>query len=806
MKQIILHDDSFEIEIDVLDSLTTSLPVTVHYYESLSDNVAEKLLLFHLTQGSNTIISGSPNHPIVITEITVYNPNDSGKDIILKITDGVDSFAILKEKIKAKETFYLSCCKGVGGGGAGQDGIGLDYDWNGTELGIKREDEDNYDYTDLKGEKGDTGEDGNEVALRINSGYIQWRIDDGVDAWKNLIALSALKGADGQDGRKVELQADSGYIQWKYDNVPTWTNLIAISALKGEKGDDGDSVELQIDSGYIQWRVADGVDIWKNLLAVSTLKGDAGDNIELNVSGGYIRWRVADGVDTWKNLIATSALKGEKGDEIELQKSATHIQWKYASSGSWTNLVALSDLKGADGANGADGKEVSLQKSATHIQWRLGTGAWQNLVALADLKGEKGDKGEKGEKGDTGNDGATVSVGDNFPSEANSSIGDLYIRTPQYDLYKKVAAGTWHIVGNIKGAKGDKGDNGTDGTEISTGSSSPSGGNDGDLYIHTGTYDLYKKVSGTWIVIGNIKGGSGGGGSGSLQDAWDNGKEIDTGVNNQTGGVSGTAIYEFSDEYGTFGAKAFIGKFVINARGGGNGSAYQTNEHATKGDAKKMLQYGSAALNIANEYNVIWRNNSPSPYAGGGETGGNFIGIRHEIKHQGAGFGGAVDSNYMVRIRGKSRVDNELMIGGDNSGFRLSGGKLQYKNEAGNWQDIDTGGKSTFAVNCAGLPDENANNGYNYSFGGSEPTPVGFAMPVRAFLKTIAFQSATQEDAFITLEVNGVPIETWDMASSDQKIVQLNLEINSGRTVNFKTTKNGQGRPLTIVAYFEEEI
>lgn len=36
-----------------------------------------------------------------------------------------------------------------------RDGYDLDYNWEGTELGIKREDEQNYEYVDLKGEKGD---------------------------------------------------------------------------------------------------------------------------------------------------------------------------------------------------------------------------------------------------------------------------------------------------------------------------------------------------------------------------------------------------------------------------------------------------------------------------------------------------------------------------------------------------------------------------------------------------------------------------------------------------------------------------
>ena len=45
----------------------------------------------------------------------------------------------------------------------GLEGVGVEYQWNGTQLGIKREDEVNYQYQDLKGEKGskgDTGEQG----------------------------------------------------------------------------------------------------------------------------------------------------------------------------------------------------------------------------------------------------------------------------------------------------------------------------------------------------------------------------------------------------------------------------------------------------------------------------------------------------------------------------------------------------------------------------------------------------------------------------------------------------------------------
>jgi hypothetical protein len=43
-----------------------------------------------------------------------------------------------------------------GGGGSGR----LEYIWDGTKLGVKTEDEENYSYVDLKGAKGDTGATG----------------------------------------------------------------------------------------------------------------------------------------------------------------------------------------------------------------------------------------------------------------------------------------------------------------------------------------------------------------------------------------------------------------------------------------------------------------------------------------------------------------------------------------------------------------------------------------------------------------------------------------------------------------------
>ena len=44
----------------------------------------------------------------------------------------------------------------------GSNGIGLLFNWDGTRLGIKRENADNYSYQDLKGQAGQNGINGND--------------------------------------------------------------------------------------------------------------------------------------------------------------------------------------------------------------------------------------------------------------------------------------------------------------------------------------------------------------------------------------------------------------------------------------------------------------------------------------------------------------------------------------------------------------------------------------------------------------------------------------------------------------------
>lgn len=126
---------------------------------------------------------------------------------------------------------------------------------------------------------------------------------------------------------------------------------------------------------------------------------------------------------------------GADGREVELQTSATHIQWRYEGAGSWTDLVALSDLEGPQGPAGNDGgqgpkgdsgDEVELQVTGTHIQWRLTGGSWTNLIALSDLEGPEGPASTV--PGPTGADGLSayeVAVEEGFGGDEAAWLASL---------------------------------------------------------------------------------------------------------------------------------------------------------------------------------------------------------------------------------------------------------------------------------------------------------------------------------------------------------------------------------------------
>lgn len=92
-----------------------------------------------------------------LNSISTAVENVEKLDVDVAKTDGTTTIEITKQD-GSKKTAYVN---------DGANGIGLNYNWDGTSLGVKREDEINYNYTNLKGDKGDAGAIKFEIVMAL---------------------------------------------------------------------------------------------------------------------------------------------------------------------------------------------------------------------------------------------------------------------------------------------------------------------------------------------------------------------------------------------------------------------------------------------------------------------------------------------------------------------------------------------------------------------------------------------------------------------------------------------------------------
>ena len=160
----------------------------------------------------------------------------------------------------------------------GKDGKSLEFNWQGTSLGIRKEGESTYSYTDLKGNKGDKGDPG----LQGPKGD---KGDKGADGTMTFADLTqeqkeSLRGPQGIQG----IQGEQGPKGDKGDKGDP-----GLQGSKGDKGDpgeqgqpgaDGKDVEMQTTNGKVQWRYV-GDSAWKDLFTIPTTSGGSGSSYTL---------------------------------------------------------------------------------------------------------------------------------------------------------------------------------------------------------------------------------------------------------------------------------------------------------------------------------------------------------------------------------------------------------------------------------------------------------------------------------------------------------------------------------------------
>ena len=192
----------------------------------------------------------------------------------------------------------------------------------------------------------------------------------------------------------------------------------------------------------------------------------------------------ADGATWHSGASDPSTELGEDGDlYLQTDDGSTGQKgdvWEKVS-GSWSQLVNIRGMPGQDGDDGEDGADgatwhtgeadpgsglgddgdLYLQTAdgstgATGDVWEKSGGSWSVLVNI------RGMSGEDGEDGNDGEDGAQWFHGATDPASGLGSDGDFYLQTADGDtgqvgdIWEK-AAGSWSVVGNLRGPAGQDG-------------------------------------------------------------------------------------------------------------------------------------------------------------------------------------------------------------------------------------------------------------------------------------------------------------------------------------------------------------
>lgn len=166
------------------------------------------------------------------------------------------------------------------------------------------------------------------------------------------------------------------------------------------------------------------------------------------------------------------------GDALpEVRNNGTAIQWKYSDEADWHNLVALTELRGAAGENGADGKngkDGSDGKNGINgTDGKDGSNGADGKNGINGTNGKDGINGSNGKDGINGVDGKDGADGKNGKDGIDGANGKDGINAKSIEVQRAETHIQWRYEGDewqnlvaiadITGPTGQKGADGANG-------------------------------------------------------------------------------------------------------------------------------------------------------------------------------------------------------------------------------------------------------------------------------------------------------------------------------------------------------
>jgi len=339
-----------------------------------------------------------------------------------------------------------------------------------------------------------TGKDGKEVQLSKNDEYIIWRYYDPSTEtygdWNNLIAIEDLKvkGDKGEDGDEIELRVNSNVIQWKLTSSDSWTNLISIEQLSGKNGK----------SLYISGITVNSLEPDESPSATATISSETETQINYNFTfnipkgakgdDGYspsvtavkengvttiTMTNLVDGREVQSQVKVLDGTNAGKGDDGYSPK-VTAVKENGVTTLSITNLVddrevttTIQILDGVNGVKGDDGYSPSVNTEAVAGGTRVTITDKTGDHVFNVLNGINGQDGQDGVNGKDGDDGYSPTV----TSTPITNGTRLTITDKTGD----------HIFDILNGTDGEDGTDGTNGKNVSIGNVTTNTGAAGSL-------------------------------------------------------------------------------------------------------------------------------------------------------------------------------------------------------------------------------------------------------------------------------------------------------------------------------------